>query len=311
MCAYLADFRNKPDNRTSNSKSFFKYLLSASWRKIYRRIESWRGLGLIYKLSAARTKFKVERYRHWDEVQYDVRGERYLVEIFTKYPNVIDGLKYATTTKGADNLGAPAEGFLRFDSLMAAILQKAPQLYTKQTAEDFHTFIYASFVTFGRALRRFSRATGVKKKETSTDQLIEIFNALRGQVELLLFIVTSSTFKQHIEVFCDIDGLGILDLVPDFSERETYEKFGSGMMISDRKMGGKKDDGGEVTSVPGGDRTGKTTLRPSSIDTDKATPGSGAIWKNEAGPGLAPASDDTSDSNMDGGRCELEVRRAI
>ena len=48
-----------------------------------------------------------------DEVQYDVRGERYLIKIFTKYPNVINGFwKYAMMTKGADNLGAPAKEFL-------------------------------------------------------------------------------------------------------------------------------------------------------------------------------------------------------
>lgn len=296
MCAYLADFRRNPGKRSEYSGKFFKYLLSVCWPKIYRRISSWRGLGFIYKIFQTKVKFTSERYKHWNEVQYDVKNERYLVDIFSRYPNVIEGLKYASTSlpHGADsNWEPPAEELLRFDSLIAAINNAAPQLYTKETAEDFHMFLYASFVTFGRSLCQLCKAIGLEKQGLLKPEanLRHIFNAFRGQAELLLFLITSSTFKKHIEVFCSIDGLGINDLVPDVKEREIYEKFGEGLKIWDYEL-----VKGRKRKAPCG-----------TVRTNQATPESRGVGTGKE----SQSTPESGDGNDDENESELEVRSAL
>jgi hypothetical protein len=238
VCAYLKDYRSNPLHRSKYSRTFIKYLLSVCWPEIYRRLASWRGLGLIYKLSPSHSNFKSERYRFWNGLRYDTGKEKHLVKFILSYPNIIDGLKYAAISwpQGASSdWEPPAKDLLRFEALMTAIKGGAPQLYTKDTADDFHHLIYASFITFGRSLRRFGKGIRLEKQgKLSLASLYDAFYALRAQVELLFNIITSSTFRKHIEVLWET--VGIQGLMPEFSERESYCTFGKQMLIWDYEL---------------------------------------------------------------------------
>jgi len=232
VCAYLNAYRENTTSRSKYSRAFFRYLLSVCWLNIYRRISSWRGLGLIYKLSPGQSKFKSERIA-WENVQlYDVRNEKYLVRFLLKYPNIIEGLGYAS-------------GPGCFDALISAIKRGAPQLYTKETADDFHHLVYAVFVTFGRALCQFGQLQKGKAPRTALEAP---FGALRAQAELFLLILTSSAFKQHLEILWSISGPENQEEIPKFSEREEYLTFGEHMQIWDFELvaeGAHEDTGSD------------------------------------------------------------------
>jgi hypothetical protein len=207
---------------------------------MYGRLASWRGLGFIYKLSLSHFKFKLECYRFWKDVQYNTGKEKRLVKFILTYPEIIDGLKYASVSwpEGApSDWEPPAQDLLHFDTLMTAIKGGTSQIYTRDTASDFHRFIYASFVTFGRSLRRFGKGIGLEKQgKLPLTSLYCIFHALQAQAELLFTIITSSTFRVHIKVLWETDKLGIRDLIPDFSERDSYRTFGKRTSIWDYEL---------------------------------------------------------------------------
>ena len=315
MCAYLTDFTNNPEKRPEYSTSFFKYILSVSWPKIYRRIASWLGLGLIFKLSPSQSQFRSERYARWDEVKYDTRGEKYLVDVIFRYSNIIQGLMYANSIRPKEaesDWDPPAENLLHFDSLIAVVKSGAPQLYTKETADDFHRLIYASLVTCGRSLRRLGWAIKLKNQ-----QLEYIFNALRAQVELLLFIITSTTFQKHVEVLCETEGLGINDLVPNYNERDAYEKFGVKMGILDRELitgraqKNTPQPSGAGTAMPKPGHAGTSQATPESshaTGTSEATPESGDVGEMM---GLGAASDAVGDTDDSALESELQVCNAF
>lgn len=246
MCAYLKDCRGNPLQRSKYSRKFLKYLLSVCWPEMYRRLASWRGLGFIYKLSPSYSKFKSEHYRFWQGIRYDTEKEKHLVKFISAYPNIIDGLKYAAISWpewASSDWEPPAEDLLHFDALTAAIKDGRSQLYAKDTADDFHRLIYASFVTFGRSLRRFGKGIGLEKQgKLSLASLCDIFTALRAQAELLFNIITSSTFRRHMEVLWET--VRIHDLIPKFSEREDYRAFGKRILIWDCEL---ITGGGDVT----------------------------------------------------------------
>ena len=76
------------------------------------------------KIFQTKVKFTSECYKHWNEVQYDIKNERYLVDIFSRYPNVIKGLKYTCTSlpHGVDhNWEPPADELLHFRLLQSTM----------------------------------------------------------------------------------------------------------------------------------------------------------------------------------------------
>ena len=250
VCAYFNDCRRNPLQKSKYSRKFSIYLLSVCWPEIYRRLASWRGLGFIYKLSRSLSKFKLERNGVWKNVQYDTTKETRLVKFISAYPNIIDGLKYAAISrpKGASSdWQPPAKDLLHFETLMTVVKGGKSQLYSKDTADDFHRLIFASLVTFGRSLHRFGRGISLEKQgRLSLESLCDNLYALRAQAELLFHIFTSSTFRRHIEVLRDADELGIQDWKPEFSERENYRAFGKRMSIWDYEL---------ITRITGGDMT--------------------------------------------------------
>lgn len=196
--AYLNHFRNNLNIRSQYSRLFFKYLLSVCWPKIYRQVASWRGLGFIYNLF--HYKFNSDDV-DWSSNQYDVDHEHYLVGFLSQYENVVEGLTFAfiSAPQGSSNDWKPPDkNFPHFQHLMSAIKQGKPQLYSKDTAEDFHRLVYATLVTFGRSLCRFGVELRLHGKDVTGEGLKKVsdcFAALRAQTELLVFLLTSSTFK--------------------------------------------------------------------------------------------------------------------
>jgi len=218
-------------------------------------------------MSKTQTKFDSKDYLHWNELEYDTKSEKYLVDFLHYYPEVVLGQVYASTRRPegvTEDWDPPVAELLSFSHLINAAeaafdskkrsRSKPVPLYTKETANDFHAFIFASFVTCTRSLYQFSRLAG----QSSLADMESKFPALQGLIELLLFLITSSTFRKHIEVLDAIDGIN--NLVPRYEEKETYEEFGEFMQMWKKrsaKAGGRRTADGITES--GGSRMGGIT----------------------------------------------------
>ena len=252
MCAYLNDYRSHPSVQSDYSNRFFKYLLTVCWPKIYRRISSWRGLGFIYRLFYCQFDSQNVNDADWGGAEYDTNHERYLRRFLAGHDNVVDGLKsvFEWLPVRASSKG----GSIDFQALVLAA-KHGKRLYTQNTANEFHRFVFSAFVMLGHSLSLFGKAVYRSKtgQALSSEALHRLFLGLQAHTTLILYLITSSTFARHMEVLHNT--LGLRELVPDFDRREEYKTFGQRMKIWDRDVTlGARDSSAKVD---GGDNAPK------------------------------------------------------
>ncbi|KAF8342364.1 hypothetical protein F5887DRAFT_1215946 [Amanita rubescens] len=230
LCAYLNDYRSHPSVQSDYSNRFFKYLLTVCWPSIYRRISSWRGLGFIYRLYHCQFNSQIAKDANWGDTEYDMTHDKRLCRFLSEHDNVVNGLSSIFEW-------LPVRGPSIDFQALAAAAKCGNRLYTRETANEFHHFVFAAFVMFGHSLSLFGKAVNLSRaghKLNSEGSLLQLFYGLQAHTTLILYLTTSSAFAKHMEVFQNI--LGLQELVPDFDERGEYRKFGESMKIWDHDL---------------------------------------------------------------------------
>ncbi|KAF8342365.1 hypothetical protein F5887DRAFT_918801 [Amanita rubescens] len=228
VCAYLNDYRSHPSVQSDYSNRFFKYLLTVCWPKLYRRISSWRGLGFIYRLYHCQFNSQIAKDANWGDTEYDMAHEKHLRRFLSEHDNVVNGLSSVFEW-------LPVRGPSIDFQALAAAAKCGNRLYTRETANEFHHFVFAAFVMFGHSLSLFGKAVTLSRDCRELNSAIQqLFYGLQAHTTLILYLTTSSAFAKHMEVFQN--SLGLQELVPDFDQREEYKKFGESMKIKDHDL---------------------------------------------------------------------------
>ncbi len=157
--------------------------------------------------------------------------EKRLRRFLSKHQNVVNGLK--SVFEWLPDGDSPKGGSIDFPALVSAA-QNGERLYTRDTANEFHHFVFAAFVMFGHSLSLFGKAVYLSKdgRALSSEACQQLLLGLQAHTTLILYLITSSAFARHMEVFHNT--LGLRELVPDFNRRDEYKSFGKRMRIWDR-----------------------------------------------------------------------------
>ena len=162
-------------------------------------------------------------------------------------------------------------GSIDFQALVLAT-KHGKWLYTQNTANKFHRFVFAAFIMLGHSLSLFSKAVYRSKtgQALSSEALHRLFLGLHSHMTLILYLITSSMFARHMEVLHN--SLGLRELVPDFDRREEYKTFGQRMKIwdCDVALGARESS----TKVDGGDNAPKEVNEAAANKVESSPPSS-------------------------------------
>jgi hypothetical protein len=220
---------------------------------IYRRISSWRGLGFIYRLFHCQFDLQNVNDLNWGNTEYDMTHEKRLRRFLSEHKNVVDGLK--SVFEWPPVRGSSKGGSIDFRALVSAA-KLGKRLYTRNTATEFHHFVFAAFVMLGHSLSLFGKAVCLSTAghTISSEALQQLFLGLQAHTTLIVCLISSSAFARHMEVLHN--SLGLRELVPDFDRREEYEKFGQRMKIWDRDLVTGRCPGNKASGTKADDSSG-------------------------------------------------------
>jgi hypothetical protein len=195
---------------------FFEYLISGCWRKLYRRVRSWQVLGFISNFNVGPNKLalSIENYK-WNSVPMQWGpGDR-------------------TLAKFLINNGKIVEGKLGEGPLLDAARGSGP-LYTRETANDFHSLTFKSLIAFGRSLcdvqlafSKYHTSSGIQAK--FAEDFKDTLWLAAGATKLVFYILCSTSFRHHILMLCRSQNVG--RLMPIYHMRNTYMLFGQDYKI--------------------------------------------------------------------------------
>ena len=220
------------------SKAFFKYLLSACWRKIYRRFSSWQGLSLIRKFQDRVDLLKGHLSLIGTSASPNDNfargpGDRSLIQ-FLHLNNYVFGMLRQVLP---DNLQSVFEKLCK--EVDHATKDALTPLYTKETALGFHYLVFGAFLLAGQAImtikdghRPLACLKAEQKKEYGSR--VEHFrNCIAAAVlpmKLLQCVLSSTAFKHHIGVWTS-NGESVGELFPIWSQKSLDMKFGKEQRI--------------------------------------------------------------------------------
>jgi hypothetical protein len=257
---YLHEYGNHCDRRSEYSRTFFNYLLSACWEKLYQRFTSWQGLGLVRNFEELFPLFeahlKLVGKGGGDEPDLLERvigpGDRTLIHFLYLNEESIFGkmLPYALSS---DMDPPPLDR--EFTKLRQAVKEAYTGdltcFYTRDTAVDFHYLVYCSFILAGRALSGIKekqqplKQTGIEKN-VRYSSLVETFKthilAAVTPMKLLQCVLSSTIFKRHICIWSD-NGFGIDRILPKWGGKKNHMMFGKKRGILTSSKIGPSDEG--------------------------------------------------------------------
>ncbi len=234
--------------------------------------------------------------------------EKYLRKFLSEHQNVVDGLKsvFEWLPNGSD----PPKGVsVDFPALVSAA-QNGERLYTRDTANEFHHFVFAAFVMFGHSLSLFGRAVYLSKDDghaLSSEACQNLLFALQAHTTLILYLITSSTFERHMKVFHNT--LGLRELIPDFNRRDEYKSFGKRMRIWDHGVvTGRCSADSNPTSNLGTRESNARKADGKAAESDRGLGGGmdNAAKVNDVSPDFEAAENESAESSE-----EMEVRNTF
>jgi hypothetical protein len=288
---YLYDYGKRQDQRSVYSRQFFIYLISACWRKLHRRFCSWQGLGFIYHLERSFIVFK----GHLDQIGkrgglplYIVDGavgpgDRTLIECLHLNTEIFDILHSVLPPDFPEEfkLSEPVFGKLS-KAVVKAYSGDFAGFYTKDTAHDFHVFVYCAFLLAGQALRMIHDSfpplakRGIEKKpeyeKLVNDYKLSI-SAATMPMKLLQCLLSSSVFQRHIKIWTD-NGESLGKILPKWQDKVDNLKFGKlRRILSDLKSGPSSQsatEGGDSVEIDDASKESPTEDDDEDEDDDNA-----------------------------------------
>lgn len=249
--------------RNKYSKSFFTYLLAASWMKLYSRFCSWQALGFIMGLERAILDDGIasmvkevgdpSSFHPFELPEELGPGDRSLADFFLQnkeylLPMLADTCEtlptslYSQLAEYANSSLSRSEGAieLTFNAFceaasLALNREERKPLYTKKTALSFHCLLYLSFLMTGRALREIKDSHQALNGAKVGDgpNVCKYRTAIRAAelpVRLLIYVLSSTAFRLHMGVW-SYDGIKLSTMQPHFRLKKAYKSFGT-----DRKI---------------------------------------------------------------------------
>jgi hypothetical protein len=213
--SYLDSYRNaSPAERLKQSKLFSKYIVTACWRKMRRRIWSnWANLGLVYRLASIKPDTLRDAAADSGR-RLDSDGDPELARLLqtvvkpqakSAKPLLFLVMKYHPVP------GSDPKSWDVLPALMSACNTAPHILYTGDTFIDFHHLLTATVIAYAVSLWLMrSKIPDLWESAAKTTYITG---------HLLSAIVHSRAFKCHVAFLCEL-----LD-PPRKSERRVYRNF--------------------------------------------------------------------------------------
>ena len=186
MCTYLNNYRSHPSVQLDYSNQFFQYLLTVCWPKLYQQISSWGGLGFSYRLHHCQFNLQIGKEANWGDTEYDMDHEKHLHRFLSEHDNMVNGLSSIFEW-------LPIRGPSTDFQVLVAAAKDGNQLYTRDTANEFHHFVFAVFVMFSHSLSLFGKAVNLSRgcgELNSKSALKQLFYGLQAYTTLILYLTT-------------------------------------------------------------------------------------------------------------------------
>ena len=239
MADYLNQYKGAatPQAREKLSNRFFEYLLSECYPKLYQRISTFPALAFAYGLVAHWPTFHVHITQFQWEDQEFVRqgtGDGTLATCIKRNANYLNLLEDAFGPQAPDQYRSFLKDHERFKHLVSAaescIDSKTNPLYTKDSAESFHRFLFAALVMYAVSINQLRRA--FKTPLLDAEEERGAIRLAKGFTRILVNVLSSSSFKRHMRVIT-LDGkfLSYLQSAPAYSG--IYRTFGQQYNIID------------------------------------------------------------------------------
>jgi len=143
VSAYFTDHKSQTEPKTQDdySKKFTCYLLSTCWKKIVRRIKSWRALGFIRFLTNTRPKDLQFLGKAWDRFPSDIEpGDKTLMRFLQACEKEKDLIKSLIL----DHIPFSLE----IEKLLSISRSRSSALFSKETIPEFHGLVIGAFRGF-------------------------------------------------------------------------------------------------------------------------------------------------------------------
>jgi hypothetical protein len=236
--SYLNDYMRTPKSRHRFSARFYYYIISSCWRKLYRRIKGWAGLGFIHNLLHCRNGGEVRTWISLYNWNQPSRSRGPGDSTLCKYLRDTTGI-FADLT-GGTHLKMKMKLLEDFLEKAKSCLDSDKPLYNKDTAEGFHELLLAALYHFGLGLAGIYQASNLSNDNAERmDKLTQAIIKTEGFARLFFYIVSSSAFDTHIRV-CTENGAAISQLAPIYSHRKTYQSTATDLGILPGKHWGKQ-----------------------------------------------------------------------
>ena len=256
MTDYLNQYKDeatRPENVCYKySDRFFEYLLSQCWRNLYQRISTLSALAFAYGLVTHWSIFQMNiKSFKWEDPEFAQRGpgDRTLALCIKANAKWFNLLEDAFGPQAPDQYRSFLKDHERFKHLVSAaescIDSKTNPLYTKDSAELFHRFLFAALVMYAVSINQLRRA--FKTPLLDAEEERGAIHLAKGFTRILVNVLSSSSFKRHMRVIT-LDGkfLSYLQSAPAYSG--IYRTFGQQYNIIDGET-----DGPVMSTSPGED----------------------------------------------------------
>ena len=254
VSCYLYEYGRTRDKvlRTTYSKSFFLYLLGASWKKIYSRFRSWRALSFIKELEDAITTGVFanhvmdigNNYGPVEPPQELGPGDRTLASFFSQnkaylFPMITFASKnlpasiwsqMSTQAKmsSSESENVIVEIFNAFGKAAELAVDQKMALYTKETALIFHYLLYLSFLMTGKALHEIGESHQLNSKSPDYNKRVghykDAISAAELPVRFLICLLSSRAFRVHMRVWTN-EASCLNTILPRFDDKSKYIAF--------------------------------------------------------------------------------------
>ena len=228
VCSYLNDFKAtsfnlednpKGDDQTGYGRKFFNYLISFCWETLHQRFTSWTGLGFVYHLELTWLELEIgdaiNEYSQWESSNIPHTGDKSLTRFLKRHnfiPVVLDAVLVRSTGFETGS----------FSSLMQAVQEGQPALFTKNTAKDFHRLVLGTFIVLTVELEQFkTHYRNWKQLDANVrNTAMQSFRRVGLYTHLLLNILASTSFRTYIMFMAQ---RGVKNLVPLCQDRLLYD----------------------------------------------------------------------------------------
>ena len=262
MASYLNEYK-KQENAARNklSERFFGYLLSQCLPKLYQRMSTLPALAFAYGLVTHWSIFQVHITQFkWASSEFAEQGpgDQTLASCIKSNIGCISLLEDAFGPEAPEQYQSFLEDHKSFKLLVSAaescVHSKTKPLYTKDSAESFHRFLFASFIMYAVSINKLRRAFENPALNAIEEQ--EVIRLAKGFTRFLVNVLSSSSFERHMRVIT-LDGKYLDYFKTDPALNSTYRMFGQDYDIIDRVAGGAIDVGpATITATPPGDDYG-------------------------------------------------------